>query len=69
MTAAISKLPTAMVSVFDDRQRCLGFVLSRGRDGYEAFDASDRPIGMFGTTDAAAAALWRVTHHQTEVAK
>jgi hypothetical protein len=31
----------------------LGFVLARGRRGYEAFDAGERSLGVFATRDAA----------------
>jgi hypothetical protein len=41
-----------MLSVYDGRQ-CVGFVLERGRRGYEAFDAGERSLGMFETRDAA----------------
>jgi hypothetical protein len=37
-----------MVSVYDG-QVCLGFVIARGRRGYEAFDAGERSLGVFET--------------------
>jgi hypothetical protein len=36
---------------------CLGHVLNRGRQGYEAFDANDRSVGLFKTQAEAAEAL------------
>jgi hypothetical protein len=43
---------TPMLSVYDGRQ-CVGWVLARGRRGYEAFTAGERSLGMFDTRDAA----------------
>jgi hypothetical protein len=39
--------------------RCIGHVVSRGRDGIEAFDRDDQSIGLYPTNDEAARALWR----------
>jgi hypothetical protein len=44
------------VSVYSG-QTCIGFLLSRGCTGVEAFDASDRSLGLFPTQAEAAAAL------------
>jgi hypothetical protein len=47
----------AMLTVFDDR-RCLGFILSRGAAGFEAFSAADeKSLGLHSDQAAAAAAL------------
>jgi len=51
MTAA-----PAMLTVFDGRELC-GFILKRGRTGYEAFDREERPLGIFKTAPAAANAV------------
>jgi hypothetical protein len=48
---------TSMRSVFDGR-RCIGFVLPRGRSGWEAFDANDVSLGRFPTAKEAADCLW-----------
>jgi hypothetical protein len=45
-----------MLCVFEGR-RCSGFILSRGRDGFEAFDVNDRSLGVFTLVKAAAAAV------------
>jgi hypothetical protein len=45
-------------SVYDGR-RCCGHLVSRGRDGVEAFDINDRSIGIFASQSEAAAAIWR----------
>jgi hypothetical protein len=42
--------------VYDGRT-CLGHVLNRGRQGYEAFDANDRSVGIFKTQAEATEAL------------
>jgi hypothetical protein len=46
----------ALLSVYDGRT-CLGFVLNRGRSGFEAFDRNGRSFGLFPTTAAAANAI------------
>jgi hypothetical protein len=51
MTAAPS-----MLSVLDGRE-CLGFILSRGRAGFEAFDAELISCGIYATQKQAAASL------------
>jgi hypothetical protein len=54
----VSKLGArnSWVSVYDG-QRCLGHIISRGRDGYEAFDVDDRSVGLYPNQREAAAAL------------
>jgi hypothetical protein len=42
----------AMISIYDGRS-CVGFVLARGRAGFEAFDAGERSLGVFETQNAA----------------
>jgi len=39
-------------AVFDGQQ-CLGHVIVRGRDGFEAYDRDDQSIGMFPNMKAA----------------
>jgi hypothetical protein len=43
--------------------RCIGTLISRGRDGYEAFDREDRALGIFSNLkdagDAVSAAAAR----------
>ena len=41
-----------LLSIYDGRQ-LVGWVLARGRRGYEAFTAGERSLGMFETRDAA----------------
>lgn len=54
------KIPTDLIfrslAVFDGRV-CLGHLLPCGRQGFEAFDTADRPIGVFPTQKAGADAL------------
>jgi hypothetical protein len=42
--------------VYDGRD-CLGFILVRGKTGFEAFDRDERSLGLFPTPRAAAIAL------------
>jgi hypothetical protein len=45
-----------MVSVYDGQQ-CIGHVISRGKLGFELFDADDKSLGLFPSQEEAAAAL------------
>jgi hypothetical protein len=47
---------TPMVSVYDGR-RCAGFILNRGRLGFEAFTADQRSLGTYPTQRVAADAI------------
>jgi hypothetical protein len=40
-------------------QVCVGFLLHRGKAGYEAFTSDERSLGLFPTQDEAAAAIMR----------
>jgi hypothetical protein len=53
MGAFNASLP--MLSVYDGRQ-CIGFLLNRGRLGWEGFDANER-LGVFEDQVAAAAVI------------
>jgi hypothetical protein len=43
----------SMLAVYDG-QTCVGFILARGRVGFEGFDAGERSLGVFETQDEAA---------------
>jgi hypothetical protein len=45
-----------MVSVFAG-QRCIGFLLRRGRQGIEALDSDGRSLGLYASPIEAAAAV------------
>jgi hypothetical protein len=49
---------SGMVSVYSGRV-CLGFVIERGREGFEAYDQQERSLGLFKTQEDAAAAVMR----------
>jgi hypothetical protein len=54
-----SRLPEikpTMLSVTDGAT-CVGFVLSRGRDGFESFDRNGKTIGKFKTQKEAMRAI------------
>jgi len=51
-----ANIKPSMLSVYDGRE-CCGFVLARGKLGYEAFDPNDKSIGIFETQRRAANAL------------
>jgi hypothetical protein len=46
-----------MTTVFTDAGKVAGFIIQRGRTGFEAFDAEQRSFGMFETQHRAATAL------------
>ncbi len=55
----------ALATVYDDRLRCIGFVLAR-RHEFEAYDAdASTSLGVFETADAAVAAI-RCRHNALE---
>jgi hypothetical protein len=45
-----------LLSVYDGRH-CVGFVLPRGKVGFEAFDHNEQSCGLFATQELAIAAL------------
>jgi len=54
VTARVAISPLAYV--YNGRE-CLGFVLSRGRAGFEAFTADEQSLGLFKTRAQAADAV------------
>ena len=48
-----------LVAVYGGRA-CLGYVLGRGKAGFEAFDADNRSLGIFPSQREAAAAIMGV---------
>ena len=47
---------TAMLSIYSSRQ-CVGWIIARGKLGFELFDADQKSLGIYPTQHAAAAAL------------
>jgi hypothetical protein len=45
-----------MLSVYDGRD-CIGFLLSRGKLGFEAFDSNQQTLGIFTSEKEAADAI------------
>ena len=56
MTARVAISPLAYV--YDGRE-CLGFVLARGKLGFEALDREAHSLGIFSTQRQAATAIMR----------
>jgi hypothetical protein len=46
----------AFLSVYDGRA-CTGFILNRGKLGFEALDADERSLGIFSSTQDTANAI------------
>jgi len=46
-----------MATVMTADHQCVGFILSRGKLGFEAIDRDEKPIAFFATADQAAAAI------------
>jgi hypothetical protein len=57
-TAATAARSSLLLSAYDG-QRCIGFVCSRGKLGFEAFDSEERSLGVYGTQREAAAPIMR----------
>jgi hypothetical protein len=49
---AASMLAVYLPGTDGHNARCVGFIMSRGKDGYEAFSANDRSLGVFPTQKA-----------------
>jgi hypothetical protein len=49
---------TPLSYVYDGRE-CLGFILNRGKLGFEAIDRDERSLGFFQTEREAATAIMR----------
>jgi hypothetical protein len=47
-----------------DASNCLGFVLSRGRSGYESFDREQSSLGLFETAAKAANAVFKAAANE-----
>jgi hypothetical protein len=57
-SAATAARSSPLLSAYDG-QRCIGFVCSRGKLGFETFDSEERSLGVYGTQREAAAAIMR----------
>jgi hypothetical protein len=55
-TPSPNKNQHSLLAVYDG-QRCRGFILERGRTGWEAFDSSERTLGLYQSQAAAADAI------------
>jgi hypothetical protein len=55
VTARVAISPLAYVY---DRREAIGFVLARGRAGFEGFDREERSLGLFPTAPTAANAVF-----------
>jgi len=53
------------LSYVHDGRECIGFILSRGCVGAEAFTADERSVGLFKDDQDAARELWRRARGQT----
>jgi hypothetical protein len=56
-----------LLSVYDGRQ-CVGFVLARGRRGFEAFAAGERSLGMLKTQNGAVNKIQLTANEEASVA-
>jgi hypothetical protein len=56
MTTATTSGPVMKPVIYADR--CLGFILNRGRSGFETFNIDDRSLGIFPDERRAVAALF-----------
>jgi hypothetical protein len=49
--------PCRCLAVYADGNRCIGFLLPRGKSGIEAFDADTRALGFYPSLKSAADAI------------
>jgi hypothetical protein len=54
----VNSRPSSLSYVYDGRD-CLGFILARGKLGFEAIDRDERSLGFFQTQREAATAVMR----------
>jgi hypothetical protein len=52
-----SPAPEPLMTVYDAKLQCRGFVLNRGRNGFEAFNSDVQSLGSFPNKEAAVAAV------------
>jgi hypothetical protein len=57
----------SLLSVYDGR-KLVGFVVERGRSGFEAFTAGERSLGVFDTQDGAINKIQATTNERAPVA-
>jgi hypothetical protein len=53
----VSRVAISRLAYVYDGRECRGFVLSRGRAGFEAFDREERSLGLYPAAPAAANAV------------
>ena len=56
---ATSSRRPCLATVFAGQTSCIGFLLSHGKLGHEAFTADEHSLGLFPTQREAAAAIMR----------
>jgi hypothetical protein len=54
----------ATLSFVNDGRETLGFILARGKLGFEAFDREERSLGLYPTAGAAANAVVAATENE-----
>jgi hypothetical protein len=47
---------------------CVGFILRRGRGGFESYDINAAPLGIFENEEKAAAAVLAASEQHTRIA-
>jgi hypothetical protein len=52
----------SLLSYVHDGRECLGFILTRGKLGFEAIDREERSLGVFPSQGEAASAIMRKSH-------
>ena len=52
------ELSSATMGVYYERRQ-IGHVLARGDEAFEAYDHTERSLGIFKTEDDAATAIWK----------
>jgi hypothetical protein len=58
---------TPLLSIYDG-QACIGFVIARGRHGYETFTAGERSLGVFEAQTGAINKIQSIANEEASVA-
>jgi hypothetical protein len=55
--------PATKIGVFY-QERCLGHVLTRGCEAFEAYDHAEQSLGVFSSEDEATIAIWNARNER-----
>jgi hypothetical protein len=56
---------TTSIWPVQDGRRCIGFVMKRGRTGFQAYDDGEKSLGLFPTAQDGVDAVLEAAHPET----